>query len=86
MSLEEWKSRLESIKISKTDMNKLVLNYLCQEGYSNAVKKFEEESGMMATNQEAHAIDERKEIRCLILKDYIKKAISKINELCPEVI
>lgn len=66
-------------------MNKLMLNYLCQEGYSAAVKEFEKESGIKATDQEVHAIEKRKEIKGLLLKDCIKEAIGKINELCPEV-
>ena len=86
ISPEEWKSRLESIKISKTDMNKLIMNYLCLEGYRDAAKHFEKESGLICDFGEAYAINERKEIRELIQKDSIDEAIDKLNDLCPEVI
>eukprot|EP00826_Nyctotherus_ovalis_P047829 TRINITY_DN5565_c0_g1_i2.p1 TRINITY_DN5565_c0_g1~~TRINITY_DN5565_c0_g1_i2.p1 ORF type:complete len:247 (+),score=66.13 TRINITY_DN5565_c0_g1_i2:70-810(+) len=86
ISSEEWKSRLESVKLSKTDLNRLVFNYLCLEGYSDTVKSFEKESGEKALPQEIYAIEERKEIRSLILKDSIKEAISLINNLCPEIL
>ncbi len=83
---EEWRARLESIKISKTDMNRLILNYLCLEGYRDAAKRFEKESGLVSESSEAYAIDERKEIRELIQKDMIDEAIDKLNDLCPEVL
>lgn len=82
---EDWKSKLNNVKVSKADMNKLILNYLCLEGYKDAAKNFEKESGIMSNPNESYAINERKEIRELIQKDFIDEAIDKLNDLCPEV-
>jgi glucose-induced degradation protein 8 len=40
----EWEKKLKQIKISKTDMNKLIMNYLCMEGYKDAALKFQQET------------------------------------------
>lgn len=42
---EEWEKRLNSVKIRKDDMNKLVMNFLVTEGYVEAAAKFQLESG-----------------------------------------
>ena len=84
-NLENWKSKLNGIKISKTDMNKIILNFLCLEGYKDAAKKFEAECGLTSAPEEEYVINERKMIRELIQKDNIEEAISMINDLCPEV-
>lgn len=42
---EEWEKRLNSVKIRKEDMNKLVMNFLVTEGYVEAAERFQLESG-----------------------------------------
>lgn len=42
---EEWKKKLDDVKIRKEDMNKLVMNFLVTEGYVDAAEKFRMESG-----------------------------------------
>ncbi|KAH9309213.1 hypothetical protein KI387_037124, partial [Taxus chinensis] len=42
---DEWEKRLRDVKIRKDDMNKLIMNFLVTEGYVDAAKKFQLESG-----------------------------------------
>lgn len=42
---DEWERKLKDVKISKKDMNKLVMNFLVTEGYVDAAEKFRIESG-----------------------------------------
>ena len=43
---EEWEKKLNSVKIRKEDMNKLVINFLVTEGYVEAAERFCMESGI----------------------------------------
>ena len=43
---EEWEEQLKQIVPNKSEMNKLIMNFLVVEGYKNAAMKFEEESGV----------------------------------------
>mmetsp|Transcript_29238 Transcript_29238/g.93532 ORF Transcript_29238/g.93532 Transcript_29238/m.93532 type:complete len:98 (+) Transcript_29238:182-475(+) len=42
---EEWEGKLAQVKVRKEDMNKLVMNFLLTEGYVEAARTFERESG-----------------------------------------
>ena len=46
ISKAEWNERLASTRVSKHDLNKLVMNYLVIEGYKTAAQNFEKESGI----------------------------------------
>ncbi|CAI5477357.1 unnamed protein product [Closterium sp. Yama58-4] len=41
----EWEARMDAAAVRAEDMNKLVMNYLVTEGYVDAARKFEIESG-----------------------------------------
>eukprot|EP01115_Flamella_aegyptia_P002759 TRINITY_DN1387_c0_g2_i1.p1 TRINITY_DN1387_c0_g2~~TRINITY_DN1387_c0_g2_i1.p1 ORF type:complete len:56 (-),score=7.46 TRINITY_DN1387_c0_g2_i1:24-191(-) len=41
---EQWEQKLNDVKISKQDLNKIVMNYLIVEGYKEAAEAFVEES------------------------------------------
>lgn len=41
----EWEKRLKDVKVSKEDMNRLVMNFLVTEGYGKAAQAFQIESG-----------------------------------------
>jgi len=43
---EEWEEQLKQIVPNKSEMNKLIMNFLVVEGYKNAAMKFEKESGV----------------------------------------
>jgi hypothetical protein len=44
ISLEDWEKKIEKIKLDKSDLNKLVMNYLVVEGFKEAAENFREES------------------------------------------
>lgn len=46
ISPEEWMQQLEKIRISKMDMNKLIMNFFLIEGYKEAAENFQREAGI----------------------------------------
>ncbi|CAG8662065.1 10350_t:CDS:2 [Ambispora leptoticha] len=59
---EEWEKKLGEVKISKTDLNNLVMNYLVIEGYKDAAEKFSQECGLQP-NIDFESIQDRMNIR-----------------------
>ncbi|KAI9893188.1 MAG: hypothetical protein M1814_000736 [Vezdaea aestivalis] len=79
--------RLEEFKTSrsKTDINLMVMDYLINEGYPSAARKFSIEANI--PNAEALAyVDDRVGIKNYILKGDIQAAIEEINDLNPEIL
>lgn len=66
-------------------MNFVIMDYLINEGYPLAAKKFAAEANLHQSTGESEYIDERVEIRNAILAGEIQPAIEKINELNPDV-
>jgi len=85
ISMAEWKGKLEEVKISKQDLNKLVMNYLIIEGYKDAAEKFQQESG---TNPgvDLNSISDRMLIRNAIQNGRIEEAIERVNDLNPQIL
>jgi hypothetical protein len=46
ISFDKWNEEMNKLRISRQDMNKLVLNYLIIEGHKDAVEKFIKETGI----------------------------------------
>ena len=44
ITTEEWKKKLDQVKISKKELDKIVMNYLVVEGYQEAAEMFQKES------------------------------------------
>lgn len=42
---KEWMDRLNSVKIFKKDMDRLIMNFFLIEGYKEAAENFKKESG-----------------------------------------
>jgi hypothetical protein len=42
---EEWEKKLNDVRIQKSEMNRIVMNYLVTEGYVEAAEKFQMETG-----------------------------------------
>eukprot|EP00826_Nyctotherus_ovalis_P061288 TRINITY_DN8704_c0_g4_i2.p1 TRINITY_DN8704_c0_g4~~TRINITY_DN8704_c0_g4_i2.p1 ORF type:complete len:113 (-),score=3.77 TRINITY_DN8704_c0_g4_i2:456-794(-) len=80
----ERKKRLVSIRVPKHIMNEVILSHLRLKGYSDTIKSFEREGGVKKDSK-YYAENERKWISVMIQRNCIKKAISMINNLCPEV-
>ena len=45
ISEDEWEAKLQRVSISKEDTNTLVMNYLVTEGFVDAARQFQRESG-----------------------------------------
>ncbi|KAI8873247.1 hypothetical protein GQ42DRAFT_170766 [Ramicandelaber brevisporus] len=85
ISAGEWNQRLATVDISDEDLNKLVMNYLVVEGYTDAAKAFSSESGIALTS-DTDPIERRMSIRSSIQTGNIPEAIEKINDLNPEIL
>eukprot|EP00842_Homolaphlyctis_polyrhiza_P004372 jgi/Hompol1/4936/HPOL_000456-RA len=82
---EEWDKKLAEVKISKDDLNKLIMNYLVIEGYKDAAEKFSKESGLVPSIDLA-SIEDRMNIRNAIQSGRVDDAIEKVNDLDPEIL
>ncbi|CAL8578280.1 hypothetical protein XPA_004071 [Xanthoria parietina] len=74
--------RLKEVKVSKSDLNALVMDYLDREGYPSAAQKFASEANIQPTSS-VDSIQERVAIREAIYRGDIQSAIERINELNP---
>ncbi|KAL2800049.1 CTLH/CRA C-terminal to lish motif domain-containing protein [Aspergillus keveii] len=79
-----FERKVDDVKPSKTDMNRLVMDYLVTNGYPAAAQKFAHEANIQTVD--ADAIQERVEIRTAIYSGNIQSAIEKINELNPQIL
>ncbi|KAL3497050.1 CTLH/CRA C-terminal to lish motif domain-containing protein [Aspergillus germanicus] len=79
-----FERKVDDVKPSKTDMNRLVMDYLVTNGYPAAAQKFAHEANIQTVD--AEAIQERVEIRTAIYSGNIQSAIEKINELNPQIL
>ncbi|TIA92146.1 hypothetical protein E3P99_00744 [Wallemia hederae] len=85
ISTESWSSKLSQLNLSKGQLNKLVLNYLVIEGYTDAADQFSTETGidLDASN---NLIKDRKAIKDFIRSGDIPPAINLINEINPDIL
>lgn len=81
----EWGKRVDDVKVSKIDLNNLVMNYLIIEGYEAAALKFAQEANISPDFQ-IYDIQERVQIRSAIHSGDIESAIHMINERYPQVL
>ena len=85
ISLAEW--RLLKIKnLPKSQLNKLIMNYLLIEGYEESALLFKKETLMETTQTQTSSIHIRNIIRNLINNGEITKAIKCVNELNLEIL
>ncbi|XP_043189987.1 glucose-induced degradation protein 8-A homolog isoform X1 [Amphibalanus amphitrite] len=85
ISKEEWAGRLERLHVSRTDMNRLIMNYLVTEGFKDAAEKFSQESGVSA-GVNLSSLDDRIKIRDAIREGRISDATDVVNKLHPELL
>lgn len=81
----EWEKHVDDVKVSKIDLNNLVMNYLIIEGYESAALKFAQEANISPDFQ-IYDIQERVQIRSAIHSGDIESAIHMINERYPQVL
>lgn len=75
---------LTLISSNYRDINFVIMDYLINEGYPSAAKKFALEANIQP-KADIDSIQERVEIRNAIHGGDIQSAIEKINELNPQV-
>ncbi|KAK9446602.1 CTLH/CRA C-terminal to lish motif domain-containing protein [Limtongia smithiae] len=82
---QQWNDKLDSVRVSKSNLNALVMNYLIIEGYQSAATKFAQEANITA-NVALDSIEDRMKIRAAIHAGDIQDAIERINDLDPELL
>jgi len=82
---QEWMDKLENVHLQRTDMNRLVMNYLVTEGFKEAAEKFALEAGFKAP-EELERLDERIRIRDCIQAGKIQEATALVNQLHPDLL
>ncbi|KAL9090010.1 MAG: hypothetical protein Q9165_005540 [Trypethelium subeluteriae] len=94
-----FEKKVEDVKVSKSlvriklpdktgidsDINSVIMDYLINEGYPSAARKFAKEANIEATG-DIESISERVEIRNAILAGDIQAALEKINDFNPQVL
>jgi len=83
--ISKWLKELQETKIDRSEMNKLVMNYLVMEGFKEAAEKFHLESGVDVP-QPLDALDNRIQIREAVQNGLIDDAIDLTNTLNPEIL
>ncbi|CAO1636695.1 unnamed protein product [Sympodiomycopsis kandeliae] len=85
ISQAEWELKLNEVAVSKDDMNRLIMDYLVIEGYKDAAQRFSVESGL-SPQVDLSSIQNRMIIRSAVQRGDIEDAISRVNELDPEIL
>ncbi|KAL1955284.1 hypothetical protein VTO42DRAFT_8816 [Malbranchea cinnamomea] len=80
-----FEKKVEEVKVSKSDINMLVMDYLVTNGYPSAASKFAMEANIQPT-ADISSIQERVNILQAIYVGDIQTAIEKINELNPQIL
>jgi hypothetical protein len=80
-----FQRKIDDIKPSKTDINFVIMDYLVSEGYPRAAEKFAKEANIQLPLEE-ESIQSRVEIRRSIHAGDIDTAITKINDLNPQIL
>lgn len=77
-------TRSREPKLTLSDLNALVFDYLVVEGFSDAAVEFARETGISSTIDQ-DMIQERMEIRQAVEDGRVEEAVRRVNELDPEV-
>ncbi|KAF9694643.1 hypothetical protein EKO04_007513 [Ascochyta lentis] len=80
-----FQRRIDDVKPSKSDINFVVMDYLVSEGYPRAAEKFAKEANIQLPLEEEF-IQSRVEIRQAIHAGDIDTAVTKINDLNPQIL
>lgn len=83
--MTSWMKGIQNVKVERTELNKIVMNYLVLEGYKEAAEKFRLESGIEAC-QPLDSLDNRIQIREAVQAGSIDDAIDLTNTLNPELL
>ena len=67
-----------------SDLNRLIMDYLVIEGYKSAAEEFSQEASLSAP-VDFESIESRMDIREALQRGDVEDAITRINDLNPEV-
>jgi len=82
---EEWDEKLQRVRISKEDTNTLVMNYLVTEGFVDAARQFQRESGA-TPEAELSSIEERTRVRKTLQGGDVAGAIELVDGISPDIL
>jgi hypothetical protein len=82
---DEWRRRLDSTRLSRGEVNQLLMNYLVIEGFRGAAERFSEEARVPVPGA-LGAIEERMRIRRAIEGGAVGEAVARINTLSPDLL
>ncbi|XP_042419574.1 protein GID8 homolog [Zingiber officinale] len=82
---DEWERKLKDVKITKEDMNKLIMNFLVTEGYVDTAEKFRIESGT-EPGVDLATITDRMTVKQALQSGNVEDAIEKVNDLNPTIL
>lgn len=85
ITYQEWDQERNTIKTSKQELNKMILNHFILEANLEAVEEFEQESGQRV-EYDKELLIKRSEIRKLLIKGNIDQAINMINDIDEEIL
>lgn len=74
----------DSLFVMHSDLNRLVMDYLVIEGYKSAAEEFSGEAGVI-TPVDFDSIESRMNIREALQRGDVQDAITRVNDLNPEV-
>jgi len=80
-----FQRKIDDVVLSKTDINFVIMDYLVSEGYPRAAERFAKEADIQLPLDE-ESIQHRVEIRRAIHAGDITTAITKINDLNPQIL
>ncbi|GAB2233119.1 hypothetical protein Droror1_Dr00002334 [Drosera rotundifolia] len=84
INLEEWEKKINDIKITKEDMNKLVMNFLLIVGYVNAAEKFYMKTG--TEHMDLTIGTDRMSVKRAVESGNAEVAIEKLKVLNPKIL
>lgn len=81
----EWLERLDGVHLHRSDLNRLVMDYLVTEGFKEAADKFRLEAGVVPPVP-LDSLDERIRIRDCLQEGRVLEAVALLNGLRPELL
>lgn len=85
VSKDAWKSKLQSVDVSRAKLNQIIMNFLVVEGHKDVAMQFASESGT-APDISLDLIGVRMVIKKCIHEGKIEEAIERINYLNPLIL
>jgi len=84
-SKEKWMEKIDDVQIPRSEVNKLIMNYLVTEGFKDAAEKFQLESGT-EPGVDLKTLDQRIKILEAIQVGDIQRALEMINSYQPQLL